>query len=89
MEEIEQDQDEGNIQYFVTFSIKSFEGFAILDGGATKTFSGFLSVQSVADQYEDTTIEATDAGFTFVVAKLRHQAQKSEYRTLSSRKEFR
>ena len=29
-------------------------GFVILDGGATKTISGFLSVQPVADRYEDT-----------------------------------
>ena len=47
--------------------IKSLEGFAILDGGATKTVSGFLSVQPVADRYEDTTIETTDVGFTFCV----------------------
>ena len=38
--------------------------FAILDGGPTKTVSGFMSVQ-LADQYEDTTIETTDVGFTF------------------------
>ena len=41
------------------------KGFAILDGGATKTVSGFVSVQPVADRYEDTTIETTDVGFTF------------------------
>ena len=39
--------------------------FAILDGRATKTVSGFMSVQPVADQYEGTTIETTDVGFTF------------------------
>ena len=65
VEEIEQDEDEGNIEAFVAFSIKCLEGFAILDGGATKTVSGFMSVQPVADQYEDTTIETTDVGFTF------------------------
>ena len=65
VEEIEQDQDEKDIEDIVAFSIKSLEGFAILDGGATKTVSGFLSVQSVADRYEDTTIETTDVGFTF------------------------
>ena len=27
--------------------------------------SGFMSVQPVADQYEDTTFETTDVGFTF------------------------
>ena len=64
VEEIEQDQDEEDIEDFVVFSIKSLEGgFAILDGGATKTVSGFLSVQPVADRYEDTTIETTDVGF--------------------------
>ena len=57
--EIEQDQHEEDIEYFLAFSIKS------LDGGATKTVSGFLSVQPVADRYEDTTIETTDVGFTF------------------------
>ena len=51
VEEIEQDQDEEDIEDFVAFSIKSLEGFAILDGGA--------------DRYEDTTIETTDVGFTF------------------------
>ena len=65
VEEIEQDQDEEDIEYFVAFSIKSLEGFAILDGGATKTVSGFMSVQPVADRCEDTTIETTDVGFTF------------------------
>ena len=65
VEEIEQDQDEENTEDFVAFSIESLEGFAILDGGATKTVSGFLSVQPIADRYEDTTIETTDVGFTF------------------------
>ena len=32
VEEIDQDQDEEDIEYFVAFSIKSLEGFAILDG---------------------------------------------------------
>ena len=63
VEEIEQDQDEEDIEDFVAFSIKSLEGFAILDGGATKTVSGFVSVQPVADQCEGTTIETTDVGF--------------------------
>ena len=65
VEEIEQGQDEEDIEDFVAFSIKSLEGFAILDGGATKTVSGFLSVQPVADRYEETTIETSDVGFTF------------------------
>ena len=47
------------------FSIKCLEGFAIPDRGATKTVSGFMRVQPVADRYEDTTIETTDVGFTF------------------------
>ena len=63
VEEIEQDQDEEDIEDLVAFSIKSQEGFAILDGGATKTVSGFMSVQPVADQDEGTTIETTDVGF--------------------------
>ena len=33
VEEFEQDQDEEHIEHFVAFSIKSLEGFAILDGG--------------------------------------------------------
>ena len=65
VEEIEQDQDEEDIEEFVAFSIKSLEGFAILDGGATKTVSGFLSVEPVQDRLEDTTIETADVGFTF------------------------
>ena len=65
VEENEQDQDEDNIEYFVAFSIESLEGFAILDGGATKTVSGFMSVQPVADRYKGTKIETTDVGFTF------------------------
>ena len=65
VEETEQDHDENDIEDFVAFSIKSLEGFAILDGGATKTVSGFMSIQPVADQYEDTTIGTTDVGFTF------------------------
>ena len=63
VEETEQDQDENDIEDFVAFSIKTLEGFAILDGGATKTVSGFMSSQTAADQYEDTTIETTDVGF--------------------------
>ena len=65
VEGIEQDQDENDIEDFVSFPIKSLEEFAILDGGATKTVSGFMSVQPVAGRYEDTTIETTDVGFTF------------------------
>ena len=65
VEETEQDQDEDNIEYFVVFSIKSLEEFPIVDGGATKTVSGFMSVQSVAHRYEGTTIETTGVGFTF------------------------
>ena len=42
VEEIEQDQDDEVIEAIVAFSIRSLEGFAILDGGATKTVSGFL-----------------------------------------------
>ena len=45
--------------------MKSLEGFVILDGGATNTVSGFMSVPSVADQYGDNTTEATDVGVTF------------------------
>ena len=65
VEEIKQDLDEEDIEDFVAFSIKSLEAFAILDGGATKTVSGFMSVQPVAAQYEGTTIEMTAVGFTF------------------------
>ena len=65
IEEIEQGQDEEDIEDLVAFSTKSLEGFAILDGGATKTVSGFMSVQPVADQYQGTTIEMTDVGFSF------------------------
>ena len=65
VEETEQDEDENDIEDFVAFSIKSLEGFAILDGGDTKTVSGFMSLQPVADRYEGTTTETTDVGFTF------------------------
>ena len=37
VEETEQDQDENDIEDFGASSIKSLEGFAILDSGATKT----------------------------------------------------
>ena len=43
VKETEEDQDENDIEDFVAFSIKSLEGFATLDGGATKTVSGFMS----------------------------------------------
>ena len=46
-------------------TIQSFEGFAALDGGATKNVSGFTSVQQVVNQNDDTTIETTGGGFTF------------------------
>ena len=65
VEEIEQDQDEDDIEDFVAFSIKSLEGFAILDVGVSKTVSGFMSVQPLADRYEGTTNETADVGFTF------------------------
>ena len=64
-EETEQDQDENDIEDFVAFATKSLEESAILDEGATKSVSGFMSIQLVADQYDDTTIETTDVGFTF------------------------
>ena len=64
VDEIEQDQDEDNIEDVAAVSIKGLQGFAILDGGATKTVSGFMSVQPVAGRYEGTTIEKTDVGFT-------------------------
>ena len=85
VEETEQDQEEDDIEDFVAFSIKSLELFAILDGGATKTVSGFISVQPVADQCEGTTIERTDV----LVAKLRQQTRESVNHTLGSCKEFR
>ena len=47
-------------------TINSLEVFATLDGGATKTVSGFTSDQQVVNQQDDTTIETTDVGFTFV-----------------------
>ena len=65
VKETEEDQDVNGIEDFVAFSVKGLEGFAFLDGGATKTVSGFTSVRQVADQYEDTTIETTDVGFAF------------------------
>ena len=65
VKETEEDQDANDIEDVAAFSIKSLEGFAILDGEATKTVSGFTSVQPVVDQYDDTTIETTDVGFTF------------------------
>ena len=37
----------------------------MLNGGATKTVSEFMSAPPVADQYDDTTVETTDVGFTF------------------------
>ena len=83
VKETEQDQDENDIEDFVAFSIKSLERFAILDGGATKTVSGFMSIQPVADQYEDT------LALRSLAAKRKRQARKSVYRTLGSREEFR
>ena len=65
VEETEQDQDENDIENFVAFSNERLEGVAILDGGATKTISGFMSIQPTADPNEDTTIETTDVGNTF------------------------
>ena len=52
VEGAEEDQELKDIEDFVAFSIKSLEGFAILDGRATKTVSGFTSVQPVVDQHE-------------------------------------
>ena len=65
VKETEEGQDENDTEDFVAFTNKSLEGFTMFDGGATKTVSGFMSVHPVADQYEDTTIETTDVGFTF------------------------
>ena len=72
-------QDENDIEDFVAFSIKSLEGFAILDGGATETVSGFMSIQHEADQYED-----------IHVRWRRNGGGKNEHlhHTLSSSKEF-
>ena len=65
VEEAEEDQDLNDTEDFVALSIKSLELFAILDGGATKTVSGFIIVQPVVDQHEEATIETTDVGLTF------------------------
>ena len=65
VKETKESQYEKDTEDFVAFSIKSVEGFKMFDGSATKTVSGFMSVHPVADQYEDTTIETTDVGFTF------------------------
>ena len=54
-----------DLEDLVAVSIESLEGFAILDGGATKTVSGSTRVQPVTDQYEETTVETTGVGFTF------------------------
>ena len=86
-EETEQDQYKEGIEDFVAFSIKSLEGFAVLDGGATKTVSGFMSVQPVADGCEGTTIETTDVGFTFAGGET-EAANTKIYHVLCSRKEF-
>ena len=51
VEETGENQDKNGIEDFVAFSIRSLEGFAILDGGASMTGSAFMSVQPVADQY--------------------------------------
>ena len=71
VEEIEQDQDEEDIEDFVAFSNKSLEEFAILDGGATKTVSGFMSVQPVADQDEGTRLRRQMLALRSLVAKRR------------------
>ena len=89
VEEAEEDQDLNDIEDFVAFTIKSLEGYAILDGGATKTVSRFMSVQPAVDQYEETAIERTDVDFTFLMAvKRKRQARTSGYRTPTSRNEF-
>ena len=64
VDDTEEHQDANDIEDFVAFSIESLEGCAILDGGATKTVSGFTSVLPVVGPYEDTRIETTDLGFT-------------------------
>ena len=79
VEATEEDQDESDIQDFVAFSFKSLERFAILDGGATKTVSGFTSVQPAVDQYEGATVETTDVGFTF--AGTNNQGHRSKERS--------
>ena len=48
VEETEDDEDPNDIEDFVAFPIKSAEGFAILDGGTTKTVLGFTCVSSIA-----------------------------------------
>ena len=47
------------------FQMRVWRSSPFLTEGATKTVSGFMSVQRVADPYEGTTIEMTDVGFTF------------------------
>ena len=79
VEETEEDQDENDIEDFVAFSTESlvWKGVPIFDGGATKTASRFMSVQPVADQYEDTTIGTTDVGFTFAGRETEAASTKS------------
>ena len=89
VEEIEQGQDEKGIEDIVAFLIKSLEGFAILDGGATKTVSGFMIVQPVAVRYEAPRLRRLMLALRSLVAKRRRRTRKSTYHMLSSRKEFR
>ena len=79
VEEIEQDQDEEGIEDFVAFSIKSLEGFAILDGGATKTVFGFMSVQPVRAPR----LRRQMLALRSLAAKRRRRTRKSAYHMLS------
>ena len=48
VKEIDGDQDANVIEDFVAISVKSLERFVIFHGRATKTLSGFMSVQPIA-----------------------------------------
>ena len=83
VEENEQDQDENDIEDFVAFSIKSLEEVAILDGGATKTVSGFMSIQQKRMNTRTPRLIRQMLALRSLAAKRFWQERKSVHHTLS------
>ena len=89
VEEIEQDQDEDNIEDFVAFFNQESGGVRIVDGGATKTVSGFMSVHQLQIDTRAPRLRRQMLALRSLAANRTRQARTSAYHMLSSRKEFR
>ena len=72
--EVEQDSDENHHRRLCYFVTQEFGGYAILDGGATKNVSGFMSFSTRGPRLTRRMLASR-----FLVARRKRQARTSEF----------